>query len=256
MILSLAAALACIAVPAQSYAGPVLHFGFNAVGADAASVSKSIGIYTVKVTPGTSPNSLTQNLPILPGPNTVSVTSAVTQQADGLGTRSIVNGSNFDISAQTDSNPTTYINNIFSGAYSPAASQQESLKFDVSNKANNQVYVLNSIDFAGVGSIFGVFNDDVEIMVDGKSVYLGDIPGGNALQNLLDMATGTIDLSFLPESDRTGTSFVVRATDGNDGFFVSAINVTATPEPGSIALFGMALGGAFVAWRRRKTAIR
>jgi len=234
-------------LPAVARAGPVLDFQFNASEADLSPVKFSQMGHNLAVTGATSPVSLSQVFPFLRGPNTVKTSANVTQQGAGLGTRTLVNGSNYDISAQTDSNPTVYFNNIFSGPYTPLASQQESLDFALSNPSDaNQKYLLNTISFAGLG-----FNDSVRILVDGIPIFTGDIPGGN----IFDTATGTVDLTALPESVRTGTVFRVETTDGNDGFFVSGLNVTAIPEPVSLAVFGLALAGGACGFRiRRKNA--
>lgn len=102
---------------------------------------------------------------------------------------------------------------------------------------------------AGIGDVSGPYT----VFVDGLDV--GQIPfdgiGGHVL-----VETFTFGLSSSILAD--GSATVSFATDGGDGWALDYSRIVSreavvTPEPGTMALMGMALFGlAIVAWRRRE----
>lgn len=123
---------------------------------------------------------------------------------------------------------------VFSGGLDPlqvdgiGPDETLSLLFDPS-------VIINSATFARVGS-----NDDVEITVDGDSIYNGDIP------NFLGFGTITID------DAPSGVMINFAVTENNDGFLLKKVDVSAVPEPLTILGAGTAI--AFGAKFKRKLA--
>lgn len=102
----------------------------------------------------------------------------------------------------------------------------------------NQAVSLTSVTFTSVG-----LNDNFTFLNGGVVVLNNEvIPGRNAA----DTGTGTFNFA----SSQAGTSFGFRAGQANDDFFVSSVEVTAVPEPITIA--GMIMGSGFGVVLRRK----
>ncbi len=103
--------------------------------------------------------------------------------------------------------------------------------------AFNQAVNLTSVSFSRVGS-----NDDFTFLNNGAVVFNNQvIAGGNGT----DTGTGTFNFA-----SQAGTSFGFRAGQANDDFYVSSVEVTAVPEPITIA--GMIMGSGFGVVLRRK----
>ncbi|HEV2578692.1 MAG TPA: PEP-CTERM sorting domain-containing protein [Acidobacteriaceae bacterium] len=115
------------------------------------------------------------------------------------------------------------------------------------NNAEETAILSGDFDLSSPGSVsFGVAeDDDAFIYVDGT--YVGGLGGIHALGSLLNVNTGTLSAGwhnveiFYADQDQVAASLA----------FTSSVPISATPEPGSLALLGTGVLGLAGTLRRR-----
>lgn len=169
---------------------------------------------------------------VIPGTTNTALTPAVVRTTNGLGIRT---------ATQTT---TTVLGVPITATVGDTSDQIDGLgASETLTLAFNQAVRLLSVSFARVDSRASS-NDDFIFFRNGIQVGSSrDIPGGNSS----DTGTGI----FTPAvAFQSGDSFGFRASQLNDDFFISSVEVEPVPEPITIA--GIAMGSGFGVLLRRK----
>ena len=211
--------LAVCIFPAIAQAAP-LTFTFTGSSGNVSSITQTQSGTTLTVTPivGSFPG--------------ITITStAITQNATlGIG---VTWSGTFGIFAISDTNP--QLDN-----FGPS----EALQFAFSGYGP---WRLDSITLQTQG--FGFDSESFALSVNGNPVNVSAFnPFGSGTN------TYTINLSSIPDIQRTGTVFVISPAGTFDDFRVVALEVTEMPEPATLGMLGGALllAGGYRRWIRRR----
>lgn len=100
---------------------------------------------------------------------------------------------------------------------------------------------LDSITFSAttnlLETIFGTANESFALSVNGNPVNVA------ALNPFGPTGSFMINLSSIPDSQRTGTQFVISPAGAVDDFRIVSLQVTEMPEPATLGVLGIALTG-------------
>lgn len=113
--------------------------------------------------------------------------------------------------------------------------------------AGNQVVLgtvtagVGTAGFNALGGAFQNINTDFNLTAAGAAFFVAPTPFFTMTLNSFNNFTGGIIVT-----NAAGTSFAINDESGNTGF-----GYTAVPEPGSLALFGLALAGVAAVSRRK-----
>ncbi|WP_404307668.1 PEP-CTERM sorting domain-containing protein [Neorhodopirellula lusitana] len=156
------------------------------------------------------------------------VTATVTNETDSLGDRGNLNS--FMFADQDDLNAVG-----FAVAARPATDNAPGLYSDFGTLTE----VSSALDSAILLGTTQTFS--MTVLTDGSAEFSLDGASGS-------LAAGTLSSLFTDSTD--GEYYFVAYSQGNPGFSLSDVTITAVPEPTSLAFLGV--GGLLVARRRRK----
>jgi len=206
---------------ASAHAAP-LTFNFTGASGNVPNIVQTQGGTTLTAVP------IVSNPPLL-----TTITSTAITRNNTLGIGVTWSGTFLGFIPVSDTDP--QIDNL--GA-------DEAIQFTFSG---NGPWRLDSITFSATTNLLetlsGTANESFALSVNGNPVNV------SALNPLGPNGFFTINLSSIPDSQRTGTQFVISPAGTSDDFRIVSLQVTEIPEPATLGLLGIALV-AFGGYRR------